>query len=135
MEKNLAHNLKFLRKYHAYTIIEIAEKFGVSKSAISDYENLKNSPPILLIEKYCKHFKVSISSIVKYKFDTSKLEAGTYIDSDVHHKQNKNLRSKQVLMEQKIDSLQLQIKLLNQLIESKDSEIKTLKMQIILNKR
>jgi transcriptional regulator with XRE-family HTH domain len=53
-------NLKNLRKYHKITLEDLADAINVSKSAISDYENEKFSPSLIVCRKIADYFKTSI---------------------------------------------------------------------------
>jgi transcriptional regulator with XRE-family HTH domain len=136
MENNLAINLKFLRKKHNYNLTQIAALFNISKSAVSDYENGHSIPTFHLVNLYCKTFDVSLALINKVIFDEKNFNAGFYkepqFSSITSSEQYKDLKLKYNLLKQKTEGLEIQTKLMNQLLESKDSENKTLKLQIEL---
>lgn len=136
MEKNLALNLKFLRKKHNYNLTQIASLFGVSKSAVSDYENGHSIPSFHLVSLYCKTFDVSLAMINKVQFDEKNFNAGIYKETNLasvtNSEQYKDLKLKYNLLKQKTEGLEIQTKLMNQLLDSKESENKTLKLQIEL---
>lgn len=128
MENILAYNLKFLRKYHKLNLTDLAVKLGVSKSSISDYENGKFVPTFSVIDKYCEEFDI----------DISKLNSAILDDKNINESEEKNsellqlLHSRYELLLQKLEGVSIQNKLLQQLLDSKDSELKTLKIQVNL---
>lgn len=132
MEKKLARNLKFLRKYHGYTLVDLAKFFGVSKSALSDYENAKSSPPFELVHEYCNRFNVDMDMVAAQLLEHDAFSSGKYQRSTVSPIELFSMQQKQLLLQQKIEGLEIQINLLKQLLESKESENKTLKLQIEL---
>jgi transcriptional regulator with XRE-family HTH domain len=135
MEKYLAANMKFLRKKFGYNLYQMAALLSVSKSAISDYENAHSIPGFHLVLMYCKTFDVSLTLIHKVIFDEKNYESGLYKEQAVNHvptEQFKELKMKYNILKQKTEGLEVQTKLMNQLLESKESENRTLKMQIEL---
>lgn len=142
-----AENLKNLRKYHKITLEDLADAINVSKSAISDYENEKFSPSLIVCRKIADYFKTSIdilefSEILekneknelilanKESHPKQILEAKEY--GEVLEKQKNELMLELRLQKQKAESLTLQMRLQEQLKASKLSEIELLKSQIIL---
>ncbi len=135
MEKNLAANMKFLRKKFGYNLHQMAALLEVSKSAISDYENAHSVPGFHLVLSYCKTFDVSIALIHKLSFNEKNFDDGLYKEQQLSHipsEQYKELKMKYNLLKQKTEGLEIQTKLMNQLLDSKESENRTLKMQIEL---
>ncbi len=132
MEKRLAKNLHFLRKYHGYTLVELARLMQISKSALSDYENAKSPPSFELIYQYCIRFNVDLAVIGSELLEEEKFRAGKYQRSRVNPIDLLVMNQKQALLQQKLESMEVQLTLLNQLLESKESENKTLKLQIEL---
>jgi transcriptional regulator with XRE-family HTH domain len=144
MKSYFSKNLKALRKYHNTTLEELSEAIDVSKSAISDYENDKFSPSLFIVRKISDHFKVSIdflefSEITEFSlqdsYDAQTESAAKTIFSlketlDLTEKQKQVLSTDLRLQKQKVEGLQLQLKLQEQLKESKLSEIILLKTQI-----
>jgi transcriptional regulator with XRE-family HTH domain len=148
MTKSLfAENLKNLRKYHKITLEDLADAINVSKSAISDYENEKFSPSLNICRKIADYFKTSIDilefSEILEKSELNKpilnnleslpkqiSEAKEY--AEVLEKQKNELLLELRLQKQKVESLNLQMRLQEQLKASKLSEIELLKSQITL---
>ncbi|MCP9764979.1 XRE family transcriptional regulator [Lacihabitans soyangensis] len=142
-----SQNLKNLRKYHKITLEELSEAVNVSKSALSDYENDKFSPSLIICRKIADFFKTSIdilefSEILEKNKDGELilanqeshpkqiLEAKEY--AEVLEKQKNELLLELRLQKQKVESLTLQMRLQEQLKASKLSEIELLRSQIIL---
>jgi transcriptional regulator with XRE-family HTH domain len=140
-------NLKNLRKYHKITLEDLADAINVSKSAISDYENEKFSPSLNICRKIADYFKTSIDilefSEILEKSELNKpilnnleslpkqiSEAKEY--AEVLEKQKNELLLELRLQKQKVESLNLQMRLQEQLKASKLSEIELLKSQITL---
>lgn len=140
-------NLKNLRKYHKITLEDLADAINVSKSAISDYENEKFSPSLNICRKIADYFKTSIDilefSEILEKSELNKpilnnleslpkqiSEAKEY--TEVLEKQKNELLLELRLQKQKVESLNLQMRLQEQLKASKLSEIELLKSQITL---
>jgi transcriptional regulator with XRE-family HTH domain len=145
MKSFFSENLKTLRKYKKITLEELSEAINVSKSAISDYENDKFSPSIFICRKIADYFNVSVDfleyseimeinangelvlknldSLLKHQF-----EAKEWIE--VLGKQKNELATELKLQKQKVEGLQVQFRLQEQLKESKLSEIELLKTQI-----
>jgi transcriptional regulator with XRE-family HTH domain len=142
-----AENLRNLRKYKKITLEELSIAINVSKSAISDYENEKFSPTILICRKIADFFDVSLehmeySEILDFltngdiKINTPETISKQLFEALEHNevliKQKNELQLEVKLQMQKIESLKLQLKLHDQLKTSKLSEIELLKNQITL---
>lgn len=132
MEKRLARNLKFLRKCHGYTLIDLAKLIEVSKSALSDYENAKSPPTFEMVYQYSIRFNVDLDAMASELMEKEAYLAGKYQRSLVSPIEMFSLKQKQLLLQQKNEGLEIQINLLRQLLESKESENKTLKLQLAL---
>lgn len=132
MKTILAENLRFLRKQNVLTLNDLASILDVSKSAISDYENEKTPLSVSVVLAYCKYFDVSISKIIQVKFNQEQYLNGNYKEKMDTNEQVKDLKSKWMLCKQKVEALTIQNKLQTNILESKESEITALKMQIKL---
>jgi len=132
MEKRLARNLQFLRKIHGYTLVELSRLLQISKSALSDYENAKSPPSFDLVYQYCVRFNVDLDAIGSELLEEAKFKAGKYQRLKVNPTDMLIQKQKQALLQQKLDGVEVQLTLLNQLLESRESENKTLKLQIQL---
>ena len=132
MENYLAQNLKFLRKYHKLNLTDLALRIGVSKSSISDYENGKFTPTFNVIDKYCKEFKVEISKLNSLIIDERNIHESVEKDNEKNKDDLKSLELRHELLLQKLEGIGIQNRLLQQLLDSKDSELKTLKIQVDL---
>lgn len=142
-----SENLKSLRKYKKMTLEDLAEALNVSKSAISDYENNKFSPSLAICRKVAEYFGTSIDNLefsdILEKNENGELKIVSDISlnqkynlakefSEVLEKQKYELMLELRLHKQKVEGLQLQMRLQDQLKESKFSEIELLKSQILL---
>jgi transcriptional regulator with XRE-family HTH domain len=140
-------NLRNLRKFNKITLEALSNELNLSKSAISDYENDKFSPSLIICRKIADYFNTSIENLeyseildfsnkdeVKLN-ETASLSKRIYVANEyieVLEKQKNELMLELRLSKQKVESLQLQLKLQDQLKESKLSEIELLRSQIML---
>lgn len=60
----LNDNIKQLRRAHNMTQVELAEKLGVSKQCVSNWENDYIQPSIEMLIKIADHFKVSTDTLL-----------------------------------------------------------------------
>lgn len=147
LKSYFAENLRNLRKYKKITLEDLSSAINVSKSAISDYENEKFSPTIFICRKIADFFEVSIENMeyseildfseiseIKLKaIDSMPRQLSEALEySEVLEKQKNELLLEIKLLKQKVESLQLQLKLHDQLKTSKLSEIELLRNQIQL---
>jgi transcriptional regulator with XRE-family HTH domain len=145
MKSYFSENLKTLRKYKKITLEELSEAINVSKSAISDYENDKFSPSIFICRKIADCFNVSVDFLEYSEIMENSLENGLVLKNsdslskeqsetkeyiEVLEKQKNELATELKLQKQKVEGLQVQFRLQEQLKESKLSEIELLKTQI-----
>lgn len=142
-----SENLKNLRKYHKITLEELADALNVSKSALSDYENDKFSPSLIICRKIADYFETSVD-ILEFSEILEKTEKNGFVlknieslpkqileakeYAEVLEKQKNELMLELRLQKQKVESLTLQMRLQEQLKASKLSEIELLRSQIIL---
>jgi transcriptional regulator with XRE-family HTH domain len=64
--------LKLIRQYHRLTQVELAQQLGLSKSFISELEKPDGKKPSIdVLERYAKHFRVPISSLLLFAEKTS----------------------------------------------------------------
>ena len=68
----MENNIRKLRKSRDLTMKQFGEMMGVSKSAISLYENNKAQPDINMMYKMADYFDVSIDFLLGRKTDESK---------------------------------------------------------------
>ncbi len=143
MENSFGINLKNLRKQNGFTLETLGEKLSISKSTLSDYENGKSSPPFDACEKIADFFKINIASL--RASDIPKMTANTtfvanrstggFKDDNEKAKliaQKNQLEFQNKIITQQVEGLQVQLKLVSQIVESKNSEIRSLQMQIRL---
>jgi transcriptional regulator with XRE-family HTH domain len=135
MEINFGKNLKNLRKAQKLTLIQLAKQINISKSALSDYETGKSVPSMDVVLKISNYFEVNVEKL----YNSEKMENDFNDDSEQKTKdplkaafENEKYSLHLKLMNQKVESIQLQLQLLRQVLESKDAENKTLKINIQL---
>ncbi|WP_299579515.1 helix-turn-helix transcriptional regulator [uncultured Microbulbifer sp.] len=63
--------LKLIRQFHSVKQAELAEKFGMSKSYLSEIESGKKTVSFELLEKYSEEFEISTSSLVFFSESVS----------------------------------------------------------------
>ena len=144
MENRFGLNLRILRKKKKLTLESLGETLKISKSAISDYEIGKTFPPLDVCELISNYFGINIDDLKNSYFaELSDAQIEDIINSKNYAKYPKettedfsNLR-KQLefhnrLLGQQVEGLQIQLQLVKQIVESKDSEIKSLQIQVRL---
>lgn len=138
-EKYFQNNLKFLRKNKKLTLFELSDSINISKSAISDYETGKSAPGFEVVQKLSNFFDISIDEL--YNSDIPELyKNGTLKRGKKFNRnnpmfpeiENEKYLFNLNLLHQKLESTQLQLQLLRQLLESREAENKTLKINIKL---
>ncbi len=144
MEKKFGSNLRILRKKQKLTLESLGEKLKISKSAISDYEIGKTFPPLDVCELISDFFGINIDDLRNSNFaEFSEKEFEELIKSkdkvktikysnDDFSTEKKQLEFHNKLLSQQIEGLQIQLQLVKQIVESKDSEIKSLQIQVKL---
>ncbi len=144
MENKFGSNLRILRKKQKLTLESLGEKLKISKSAISDYEIGKTFPPLDVCELISDFFGINIDDLRNSDFTELSLEQIEELygskakikplkeTSDDFSNEKKQLEFHNKLLSQQIEGLQIQLKLTKQIVESKDSEIKSLQIQVRL---
>ncbi len=144
MENKFGSNLRLIRKKKKITLEGLGEKLKISKSAISDYEIGKTFPPLDVCELISNFFGINIDDLKNSNFsELSDEEIEDLIDSkdkikatkqisDDFSTEKKQLEFHNKLLSQQIEGLQIQLQLVKQIVESKDSEIKSLQIQVRL---
>ncbi|WNR43784.1 helix-turn-helix domain-containing protein [Paenibacillus roseipurpureus] len=62
----IGHNISNLRKQRGFTLSELSERTGISKSYLSNIErNLKQNPSIHVMEKIALVLKVDLKTLLK----------------------------------------------------------------------
>ncbi|HEY1631776.1 MAG TPA: helix-turn-helix transcriptional regulator [Rhizomicrobium sp.] len=67
----LSEALRLIRVFHDVKQNDLADRFGISKSYLSEIENGKKSPSIEIIEKYSSEFQIPASSILFFSENLS----------------------------------------------------------------
>ncbi len=144
MENKFGSNLRILRKKQKLTLESLGEKLKISKSAISDYEIGKTFPPLDVCELISNFFGINIDDLRNSDFTELSIEQieelyGSKAKNkplketfDDFSNEKRQLEFHNRLLSQQIEGLQVQLKLVKQIVESKDSEIKSLQIQVRL---
>lgn len=144
MEKRFGSNLRILRKKQKLTLESLGEKLKISKSAISDYEIGKTFPPLDVCELISNFFGINIDDLRNSDFTELSIEQIEELygsktknksvkeSSEDFSNEKRQLEFHNKLLSQQIEGLQIQLKLTKQIVESKDSEIKSLQIQVRL---
>ncbi len=134
-------NLRFLRKLKKMTLLDLSETLKISKSAISDYEIGKSMPGLDVVQKLSQYFETPIDILYNsdipelYKkngLNFTKGKATLLTDEKDLAFENEKYLFNIKLITQKLESTQLQIQMLKQLLDSREAENKTLKINIKL---
>ncbi len=144
MENKFGSNLRILRKKQKLTLESLGEKLKISKSAISDYEIGKTFPPLDICELISNFFGINIDDLKNSDFTeltaeqieqlygaNAKIKVSKDTTDDFSN-EKRQLEFHNKLLSQQIEGLQIQLKLIKQIVESKDSEIKSLQIQVRL---
>lgn len=140
MEIFIGQNIRYLRKHHKLTLIELSEQAGISKSALSDYETGKSIPGLDILQKFSDIFNISIShlhnsdipSLIKKGLMTHDTGDDVAVQMSKLDVENDRYIFNIELLNQRLESLMVQMQLLRQLLESREAENKTLKINIRL---
>ena len=68
----IGETLRLLRIFNDYTMVQLAEKMGLSQSYISELENGKKQPTLQVLEKYADLFDLKPSTILLFSEALSK---------------------------------------------------------------
>ena len=143
MENKFSTNLRLLRKKNKLTLEVLGKMLGVSKSALSDYENAHTLPSLDVCEAICPHFGTNLHDLQNVDFSEMNVEEiressinrnsdrKTYDKNDFSNP-TKQLEFQNKLLNQQVQGLEVQLQLVKQLTESKISEITSLQIQIRL---
>ena len=143
MENKFSANLRLLRKKNKLTLAILGKNLGISKSALSDYENANTFPSLDVCEEICQYFGTNLDDLQNADFSEMSLEEiqekslNRNSGKKTHDKLDFNDPYNQLvfqnkLLNQQVEGLQIQLQLVKQLTESKISEIKSLQIQIKL---
>jgi transcriptional regulator with XRE-family HTH domain len=143
MENKFSTNLRILRKKNKLTLETLGKTLGVSKSALSDYENGHTTPSLDVCESIVNYFGINLDDLQNSDFTEMTLEEiqkNSFSRNSTRKEDDKNdlsspikqLEFQNKLLNQQVEGLQIQLQLTKQLTESKISEIKSLQIQIRL---
>ena len=74
MENKFGANLRILRKKNKITLEILGKTLGISKSAISDYENGHTLPSLDVCELICKYFGTNLDDLQNSDFSEMTIE-------------------------------------------------------------
>ena len=132
MEKNIGKKIRDLRKGQKMTLIQMSKLVNISKSSISDYENGKSVPSLEVLLTLSKFFNVNLDFFInseKMEFNILEIKKSNPIEEAF---ENEKYQLHLKLMNQKVESIHLQLQLLKQVLASKEAENKTLQINIQL---
>lgn len=143
MENKFSANLRILRKKNQLTLEILGKMLGVSKSALSDYENGHTMPSLDVCETIGNYFGVTLDDLQSFDFSEislAEIQQNSFSRNSTKKEDDKNdlsspikqLEFQNKLLNQQVEGLQIQLQLVKQLTESKISEIKSLQIQIRL---
>jgi transcriptional regulator with XRE-family HTH domain len=143
MENKFSANLRILRKKNKITLEVLGKTLGVSKSALSDYENGHTTPSLDVCEAICQYFGTNLDDLQNFDFSDMSIEEiqeNSLNRNSERRNEAKNdfsdptkqLEFQNKLLHQQVQGLEIQLQLVKQLTESKNSEIKSLQIQIRL---
>lgn len=144
MENKFSANLRSLRKKNNFTLEILGKTLNISKSTLSDYETGKTSPPFDVCEKIADFFGINIDElrISEMSENGNAISPSIGVRSSPPPRDNAELSAallqksqlefQNKLLGQQVEGLQIQLKLVNQIVESKGNEIRSLQMQIRL---
>ena len=67
MEYNIGKRIKNMREKNGLTQKELAEKLGVSRQALSNYESDKRLPDIYVVAQMADVFSVTVDTLIGLK--------------------------------------------------------------------
>ena len=74
MENKFGANLKTLRKKNKLTLEVLGKTLGVSKSALSDYENGHTLPSLNICEEICQYLETNLDDMQNFDFSEMSIE-------------------------------------------------------------
>ncbi len=142
LESHFGSNLRYLRKRAKVTLEELSRLLDVSKSSLSDYETRKTYPPLDVCGRLAAHFGVSLDAFDKENLAEAPVPlpgsgaegSGAVGAPPVPECRERldDLTREVKLRSQQVAGLRTQLKLQEQLIDSKNGEIQSLRIQIQL---
>ena len=87
LEKNIALNLKRIRKSHHMSLDMMAEKTGVSKSMLGQIERGESNPTISTIGKIVEGLRIPFEQTGKFELLSVRMEAETECQNPPHHEE------------------------------------------------
>jgi transcriptional regulator with XRE-family HTH domain len=133
-------NLRFLRKERGLTLVSLSEKTGISKSSISEYEKGTSYPGLQVLEIFSSFFSKSIDDLLNKQLvltgaddeDQHKNQAVPEKSATGEILQHEKYQFHLQLLQQRLEASAQRCQMFEQLLKSRESENKTLRIQIRL---
>jgi transcriptional regulator with XRE-family HTH domain len=144
MENKFSANLRALRKKNRFTLETLGKALSISKSTLSDYETGKTAPSFEVCVRMADFFGINIDELrvadssenksIHPNLFPARSSANGREDAEKTALliQKNQLEFQNKILNQQVEGLQVQLTLVNQIIESKTNEIRSLRMQIKL---
>ena len=84
-------NIKYIRKLANLTQKEFADKIGISRNALINYEKGKRVPPIDVLFSISKVFNVSVDEITELNYDVNSSGERPHNYSEICHHEHLNI--------------------------------------------
>jgi transcriptional regulator with XRE-family HTH domain len=126
-------NLRAIRKACKESLSELASITGTSKSSISDYEKGKTMPSFTFLEAFCSHYRIPMGWLKQADLTSKiKTEGIQALQTGVDLSSGAMNANRKTILQQRLEGLEVQLKLLHQINLAREAENKTLKVQIQL---
>ena len=126
-------NLRAIRKASKESLAELASITGTSKSSISDYEKGKTMPSFAFLEAFCSHYRIPVGRLKQADLPAKiKSEGIQSLRQEADFSSEAMNTDRKTILQQRLEGLEVQLKLLHQINLAREAENKTLKVQIQL---
>lgn len=126
-------NLRAIRKASKESLAELASITGTSKSSISDYEKGKTMPSFAFLEAFCSHYRIPVGRLKQANLPAKiKSEGIQSLRQEADFSSEAMNTDRKTILQQRLEGLEVQLKLLHQINLAREAENKTLKVQIQL---
>lgn len=139
-EKSIfSQNIRFLRKEKGLTLVALSRLTGISKSSLSEYEKGTSYPGLQVLEMFSRFYKWPIDDLLNRSIalsppDTEESDAPTLFSPTESPEllQHEKYQFHVQLLQQRLDASAQRCQMYEQLLKSRESENKTLRIQIRL---
>lgn len=141
MEKSIfGNNIRFLRKEKGLTLVALGGLTGISKSSLSEYEKGTSYPGLQVLEILSRFYKWPIDDLLNTPITLSVQEDSEKSDVAAHSLtavsleilNHEKFQFQLQLLQQRLDATAQRCQMYEQLLKSRESENKTLRIQIRL---